>query len=275
MTSNTESIHIIFNEFSRRTLIDNKELNINTDTIISIEDDLRVGPVPNFNSNKEIEDRKEWLSKILEKTIWAEKIISNVNSDIKKIDAILNNGKHKTFYLWTGKNALDIIGAARLITKLKKHNITLFITDFTEVTVLNKNGKSFSPKSLIEVNSCQIHTVFKHFKKLERAQLLQWEELWEKIKSNDSLLRIIDINENIKFAKETHFDNLLQSFCTSEFQKPARIVAKTLLKTDFGVPDWFLNWRLKKMTEMKKLETIGKLEDMRDYEVKITPEKSF
>lgn len=271
MNNKTESIHIIFNEFSKKTLTDNKELEIKANNIVSLDDDLRTGPLLDFNDSiNKIEDRKEWLSKVLEKTIWAEKIVSNVEKDIEKLDEILSNEKSKTFYLWTGKNTRDIIGTARLISKLMKFNITIFITDFNKITIKNLKGNSFSPTSLVEIDSSQVHTIFKHFKKLEREQLIEWEELWRKVKTKNSLLRILANNREIKFKKETHFDNLLESFCNNEFQKTARVIAKTLLEIDFSVSDWFLNWRMKKLSEMKKLETNGELRDMRDYEVKIT-----
>ena len=60
------------------------------------------------------------------------------------------------------------------------------------------------------------------------------------------------------------------SFCSNEFQKSARIIGGTLVETEFSISDWFLNWRLIKMSEMNKIETIGELKDMRDYEVRIS-----
>jgi hypothetical protein len=270
MRNKTENIHIIFKEFSRNTLIDNKELNIKSNNIISLEDDLRVGPISNLNFDDKIKDRKNWLSNVLKKTNEVEKIVSNVEKDIEKIDTILNNENHKVFYLWTFNNALDIISTAKLITKLMEFNITIFIIDFNEITLQNKNGNSFCPKSLIEVNSSQVYKIFNNFKQVETEQLIKWESLWKKIEKENSLLRILDNNGNIKSEKETHFDNLLKSFCKNDFQKSARIIGETLVESKFSISDWYLNWRLKKLSEMKKIETIGELKDMRNYEVKIT-----
>lgn len=270
MKNKTENIHIIFNEFSRNTLIANKELNIKSNNIISLEDDLRVGPISNLNFNDKIKDRKNWLLNVLKKTNEVEKIISNVEKDIEKIDAILNNENHKIFYLWTFKNALDIISTAKLITKLMEFNSTVFIIDFNEITLQNKKGNSFYPKSLIEVNSSKIYNIFNNFKQLETEQFIKWESLWKKIESENSSLRILDNNGNIKPKKESHFDDILISFCNNKFQKSARIIGYTLVDSEFSISDWYLNWRLKKLSEMKKIETIGELKDMRDYEVKIT-----
>lgn len=265
-----ENIHIIFSEYSRNTLINNKELNIKNNNIISIEDDLRIGPISNLNSNHNLKDRKEWLSNILKKTTTVERIVSNVEKDIEKIDRILSTKKHKTFYLWTFNNALDIINTSKLITKLIKFKITIFIIDYNEITLENQKGNPFYPKSLVEVNSSHIHEIFKYFKQIETEQFIKWENLWKKIENENSSLRILDNNGNIKSEKESYFDNILKSFCPKEFDKPARSVAKTLIESDFSIPDWYLNWRLKKLSEMKIIETIGELKDMRDYEIKIT-----
>jgi uncharacterized protein len=270
MENKTENIHIIFNEYSRNTLINNKELNIKNNNIISLEDDLRIGPISNLNSNRNISGRKKWLSNILKKTTSVERIVSNVEKDIEKIDKILSNNKHKIFYLWTFKNALDIINTARLITKLIEFKIPVFIIDYNEITLRNQRGNSFYPKSLVEVNSSHIYEIFKYFKQVENEQFIKWESLWKKIESKNSLLRILDNTGNIKPEKESYFDNILKSFCNNELQKSARIVGHTLIKSDFSISDWYLNWRLKMLSEMKKIETIGELKDMRDYEVKIT-----
>ncbi len=269
MENKPENIHIIFSEYSRNTLINNKELNIKNNNIISLEDDLRIGPISNLNSNH-ITDRKKWLSNILKKTTTVEKNVSNVEKDIEKIDRILSNKKHKTFYLWTFKNALDIINTAKLIAKLIEFKVTVFIIDYNEITLENQKGNPFYPKSLVEVNSSHINEIFKYFKQIEKEQFIEWESLWKKIENENFSLRILDNNGNIKSEKESYFDNILKSFCQKEFQKPARIVGKTLIESDFSISDWYLNWRLKKLSEMKIIETNGELKDMRDYEVKIT-----
>ncbi|GGD14947.1 DUF3658 domain-containing protein [Hyunsoonleella pacifica] len=268
MKTKTENIHIIFKEFSRNTLTDNKELNIESKNIISLEDDLRVGPISNLNNR--VKDRKNWLSNVFGKTYFVEKTISNVDKDIEKIDKILKTENPKTFYFWTFKNALDIISTAKLITKLIEFNVTVFIIDFNEITLQNKKGNSFYPKSLIEVNSPQVYQIFKNFKRVETEELVKWKNLWKKIESENSLLRILDNNGDIKSEKETYFDNLLKSFCSDEFKKSARIIGETLIESEFSIPDWYLNWRLKKLSEMKKIETIGELKDIRDYKVKST-----
>lgn len=269
MENKPENIHIIFSEYSRNTLINNKELNIKNNNIISLEDDLRIGPISNLNSNQ-ITDRKKWLSNILKKTTTVEKIVSNVEKDIEKIDRILSNKKHKTFYLWTFKNALDIINTAKLMAKLIEFKVTVFIIDYNEITLENQKGNPFYPKSLVEVNSSHINEIFKYFKQIEKEQFIEWESLWKKIENENFSLRILDNNGNIKSEKESYFDNILKSFCQKEFQKPARIVGKTLIESDFSISEWYLNWRLKKLSEMKIIETNGELKDMRDYEVKIT-----
>lgn len=266
----TEKFHIIFNEFSRETLLHSNKLVINNNSIVSLDDDLRVGPISNFDSENEIEKRKKWMSNVLENTIWTEKVISNIEKGYDKIETIVSSKKHKTFYLWSFKNSLDILATAKLISKLIKLNVSIFIPDSTKVTIKNLSGESFSPKSLVEINSSQVDRVLEHFKKLEPKQLFKWEVLWNEIKSKNSLLRILNDEGEIEFRDETFFDNILKSFCSNEFQKASEIIANTLVETEFGVSDWFLNWRMKELSRIKKIETIGKLNEMRDYKVKIT-----
>lgn len=270
MNNQIENTHIIFNEFARTTLTNNEELNIKPSNIISLEDDLRIGPISSLKSKIELEARKSWFSKVLKHSIKKDQIVSNVEKDIEKINTILSNAKQNKVFIWSGNNSRDIIGAARILTKLKRLNVPLFMANFTEIILQTPLGKSFSPKSLVEVNSSHVYKIFKHFHHVNNEKLIECEKLWRKIESEKSLLRILDNNGGIKFERESHFDKILGSFCSKEFQKPARIIGETLVETKFGISDWFLNWRLIKMSEMKKIETIGELKEMRDFKVRIS-----
>ena len=87
------------------------------------------------------------------------------------------------------------------------------------------------------------------------------------------MLWILDKNGQIVAKDETYFDSLLMSYCTNEFQAPARIIGQALghlFRTghDF-IGDGYLSWRLKQLVLMNKIEIRGKLEKMQDYEVKL------
>ena len=80
----------------------------------------------------------------------------------------------------------------------------------------------------------------------------------------NSLLWILDNGQMIE-KDEDYFNSFLLTYCTHEFQKPARSIGYTLCAIDFNVGDSYLNYRMKQLALMKKVVFRGELKHMRDY----------
>jgi hypothetical protein len=258
-----KDIHIVFGEVGKGTFVHSKEFDLDDIRLICLEDCLNLGPICGLYSSEIIEKRKAWLLKAFDSYL-------PVDKDIELIKTIIEHPeKNDKIFLWTGYCISEILSTARLLYHLPKLNKNIFITDFPNIPVKNANGNIVYPIALAQTALSQVNGIAKHFKQLTDEELTSWRKLWGKIKLGNSMLRVFDKSGTILEKQETYFDAFLESYCTNEFQRPAKIIGQVLVDIDFCVGDSYLNWRLKQLSLMNKMEARGSLDKMRDYEVKL------
>jgi len=273
-----KDIHIVFGKSAEGTFIYSKAFDMNTIQLICLEDCLNIGPICDLDSVEEIKKRNDWFAEVFYVEIPINEDIHikdiDVNEDIEIIKKLVENYKNEKIYLWTGFCASDFLNTARLLYHLPAPCSNIFIVDFSKFSFQNIFGQVVSPKMLSVTTPSQVCEIAKCFYQLTDEKLSQFVKLWKKIKSGNAIVRILDKNGQIIEKEETYFDSLLESFCTSEFQKAARIIGQALghlfhADHDF-IGDMYLDWRLKQLSVMNKIEARGKLNGlMRDYEVKL------
>lgn len=258
-----KDIHIVFTSSARGLFIQCKKFDLDSIQLICLEDCLNLGPICDLDSVEEIEKRNNWLSKVFE-------VPTYVNGDIEAIKSFIENYKNEKIYLWTGHAASEIINTARLLYRLQPKNNNVFVFDFSNFSMKNIHGEIVYPRCLNATGLSQVDEVEKHFHQLTDEDVSKFKKLWKKVKFGNSLLWILDKNGQIVEKEETYFDSLLLSYCTHEFQHPARIIGYTLCDVDFNIGDLYLHYRMKQLVLMNKLEICGKLEKMQDYKVKLS-----
>lgn len=192
-----------------------------------------------------------------------------VNKNVETSKRIIANYRNERIYLWTGLSAAEIITTARLLYNFQVRHNNISVFDFSNFTMKNARGEEVHPEILGATDLSRVNEIHKHFRPLTEDELLKFRELWKRVKVTNSLVWILD-NGQIIDKDETYFDSFLLSRCTNEFQTPARVVGHTLCDTNFNVGDAFLNYRLKQLTLMQKLEYRGAMKEMRDYEVRLS-----
>lgn len=263
-----KDLHIVF-RFADRTLVDSAIFEPDDIVLFKLVDNLNIGPICDLVTIDGIKTRKVWLEKTFGDLIFKEEILSAVDKDITTISKISEVAdKCKDIYIWTGRDVSEVISTARVLNNLVKLDKSIYVLDFSNVQVLNVNGEIVSPKSLLQTASSQIKDVVKHFKLQELADLKKWEKVWNEVKSESSLLRVLEEDGAITHKPESYFDSFLLSKSKEELQKAARVIGQALVDIDFSVGDSYLNWRLKELVKDKKLEFRGRLIEIRDYEVR-------
>lgn len=258
-----ENIHIVFGRIAKRMLIDSNVIDLNKNQIISFDDILNIGPTCDINANEDIQKRINWLQKV-----FGANPNTPVEQDIKSIEAIVKHADNiNSVFIWTGHCASEIISTARLIYHLSKFDKPISIANFN-TPVRSIHGDIIYPKALNQTATFQVKDIFEQFEIIDKSKLTDYISLWEKVKSENGELWICDNNGKINVEKTDYFDSYLLSHCNENFQKAARIIGETLVDTDFNVGDSYLNWRLKQLSLNGKIETQGKLIEIRDYEVK-------
>ena len=257
-----KDIHIVFTQSARGMFIHSKKFDLDSIQLICMRDCLNLGPICDLDSVEEIEKRNNWLSKVFE-------VPTSTNGDIENIKTFIENYKNEKMYCWTGLVASEIMNTARLLYHLQPNSSNVFVFDFSNFSMKNIRGEVVFPRCLGATDLARVDDAEKHFCQLTDEDLSKFRKLWEKVKFGNSLLWILDENGQIVEKDETYFDSFLLSHCTHEFQHPARIIGHTLCDVDFNIGDMYLSYRMKQLVLMKKLEFRGKLEEVRDYEVKL------
>lgn len=270
MSVKKKDLHIVY-RFADRVLLNSEIFDSDNIELIKLVDNLSIGPVYNLEMIDGVYSRKDWLEKIIVDIAYKEEIISAVDKDVTTISNISEVAdKCENIYIWTGCDASEAIGTARVLKKLMKLKKSIYVLDFSNIQVQNINGEIVSPKSLLQTAPSQIKDVIRYFKLQESADLKKWEEMLIDIESSNSLLRILDINGSISHKRDSYYDNLLLSKCIEKYQKASVVIGRALADVDISVGDNFLNWRLKELVKENKLESCGQLSDIRDYSVRIT-----
>ena len=258
-----ENIHIVFGRIGRRTLIDSNIIDLNKSQIINFDDILNIGPICDISTNEEIQKRIDWLQ-----GVFGNNPNPPVEQDLKNIKTIIKNVDNiNELFIWTGYWASEMLSTARLIYHLSEYDKPIFIANFN-TAVKSIYGDIIHPKALNQTATFQVKDIFKQFELIDKSKLQNWRNLWERVKSENGRLWIRDKNGQIAVKKVDYFDSFLLANCSGNFQKAAKVIGETLADIDSNVGDSYLNWRLKQLSLNGKIETQGKLIEIRDYEVK-------
>jgi len=265
-----QDIHVVFGKSAKGQLMHSNHFDLNSIQLICLEDCLNLGPICDVNAEEDIRKRSDWLSKVIDQpmSMDTDNTFTLVNRDVEKIRTLVANYKHEKIYLWTGLAAAEIIQTARLLSQLQPQSNHVYLFDFANFSMKNIHGEVVYPGTLVATDLSRVEHHEKQFRQLTAEELLKFRKLWEKVKSGNSLLWIFDKDQIVE-KEETYFDSFLLSYCTHEFQHPARIIGHTLCDTDFNVGDSFLNYRMKQLALMDQVEFRGELKQMRDYEVRL------
>ncbi|TKG95215.1 DUF1835 domain-containing protein [Puteibacter caeruleilacunae] len=261
-------IHIVFGRVSR-CLIDSNEIDPGTSKIISIYDDLSVGPLCDIGEEENVLRRKKWFQNVYGDISYFSEISDFIDSDLDSIESLIENSNEiGKVFLWTGSYVSEMVSTARLISHLLKLDRDILIVDYPNIAVKSVLGETVFPRSLVETAPSQVKEVLQHFRRIDEKELLAWKDLWKKQKLENGELRVLEQQKQVSVKGTDYFDSLLLRNCTEDFQKAARVIGCTLVDIDFAVNDDYLNWRLKQLASEGRIEAEGELQEIRDYGVR-------
>lgn len=265
-----KDIHVVFGNSAKSLFIQSNKFNLDSIQLICLDDCLNVGPICDVDAGEEIRKRSNWWVKVFDcpTSMDADSTFTLINRDVETIKTLVANYRNEKIYLWTGLVASEIIHASRLLYHLQPQNNHVHVFDFSNFSMKNIHGEVVYPRCLGTTDLSRVENPEKQFRQLTEEELLKFRKLWERVKSGNSLLWILEKGRIVE-KEETYFDSFLLSHCSHEFQRPARIIVQTLCDTDLNVGDSFLNYRMKQLAFMKKVEFRGELKQMRDYEVRL------
>lgn len=264
-----KDIHIVFGQLAGNVLTRSNVLDINETEVIALNELLNIGLICDISQSNEITNRKKWFLDTLIFEDNTKEFVKEIDKDIHIIKSLFDdNSIQKNLYLWTGASASEIVSTARLLHHLKYRFQNIYTIDLPNIPILNSDGRAYYLEILSIIDKEQMPNYINKFGPISKEELERYDILWQRLSISKSTFRVLTKEKEILEVDETYFDTILESFCSEDFQSPARAIGYTLCETDFNVGDGFLHWRLKQLIKQGRLEAEGIVGEMREYKVR-------
>lgn len=241
--------------------------NIQDNEVISLLEDLSIGPIQNLETTKGKLNRQKWWGKISQ---WITE--DDFEIECSKIDKIKELSSQKNLCFWLGKDTINKLAFAKLTFELKDTKANIYIMDYPSNHFRFPTGdrqffniRFLPPEQLVLLK--------KHIRKALPEDLSKLILLWKQALNQESILRVINENNEVQHVVESFYDEYLLKCCSPEMQNAGKIIGCAIgevSKTD-DIGSEYLSWRLKKLAESNRLTYSGSLSKIRDYKVKLNP----
>ncbi len=266
-------IHIVFNEEDISVLQAAIALDESlAGEVIQVKDDYAVGPLVNIYVGEGIIARKEWWTGVLAGGDYDGKANSGEVDDYKTVAEIvgtMRRNEDEKIWIWAAQNKHDVSGYYWLLHYVKEFSGRVFILYLNNLPFINEKGNIFYPSWLQEIPAKE----FLKAKKLAREITLSEFEVdpdeWTKLASENKGVRILEGGKKLAQYDYDFYDAELKKIITGDWQKASKIISQFLSKAKHTTGDAYLLWRLKVMIAQDMFDVQGKVENMKDFEIKL------
>jgi hypothetical protein len=261
-------IHIVFGDSAAGTLkyfFKHNESEYKGE-IINFREDHSIGPIYEIDREIGLQKRIRWF-----KEMFKEVCIEEYFEDIEKefadtYESIKNIDENAKIIIWHGENTRNQVGLRYLSTILK--NKEVYEINVSDSYIGDYNGNYYVPRDFAECPPEEINKFVLTMKKIKVEKWNRFMNDWENLRKSKEYLRILEDGEIIG-VDESYYDQEILSNCTFNFKRAARIIGATMGKSDQSVGDTFIDYRVRKLIESRKIEYRGKLQTMRDFEIRL------
>ena len=266
-------IHIVFNEPDVKVL---KQAIVLDEAlqgeVIQIKDDYAVGSIVNIYVGDGIEARKQWWQQVLVGGDYQGKADSGEVDDYKTVAELVGNmrrNEEEIIWIWAAQNKHDLSGYYWLLKYMQEFQGRVFILYLNNLPFINEKGNIFYPNWLHEIQAKE----FLKAKKLAREITLSEFEVdpdeWIKLSDENKGVRLLEGGKKLIQADYDFYDAELKKFITPDWQKASKIIHQFLNKAKETTGDAYLLWRLKVMLAQDMFDVQGKVDNMKEFEIKI------
>jgi hypothetical protein len=265
-------IHIVFNEADVKVL--NEAIAMDetlAGEVLLIRDDYAVGPLDNIYVGEGIAARKEWWKNVLAGGDYDGKADSDEVDDYKTAATLVGNmrrNEEEQIWIWAAQNKHDVSGYYWLLNYMKEFQSRVSILYLNNLPFFNDKGHIFYPNWLYEIPAKE----FLKAKKLAREITLSEFEVdpdeWTRLCNESKGVRLLEGGKKLMQDDYDFYDSELKRFITPDWQKASKIINQFINKAKNTTGDAYLLWRLKTMIAQDMFDVQGKVENMKDFEVK-------
>ena len=266
-------IHIVFQPNDADVLRKAFELDATLEgDLITIADDLAVGPLRDIYSAEGREARREWWRGVLAGGDYEGKVDDGSVPDdhalaTSLIDRLRNDPEEKV-WIWAAQNKHDVSGYYWLMSQLKDFQGRVFILYLNNLPFINEKGHIFYPVHLFEIPARE----FLKARKLARAITLSEFETdpdeWIKLCNEGKGVRILEGGKKLVQYDYDFYDEELKKFITGDWIKVSKLINQFLSKGKQNTGDAYILWRIKQLIAAGEIDAQGEPRGMKDFEIK-------
>ncbi len=272
-------IHIVFNEADVKVLQEAIALDENSadgnelaGQVIQIKDDYAVGPLYNIYIGEGINARKEWWTEVLLGGDFEGKADSSEVDDTKtaaELVGTMRRNEEEQIWIWAAQNKHDVSGYYWLLNYLKEFQGRVHILYLNNLPFFNNKGHIFYPTWLSEIPAKEFLKAKKLAREITPSEFEVDPDEWTKICNEHKGVRFLEGGKKLVQYDYDFYDGELKKFVTSDWQKASKIINQFLSKAKETTGDAYILWRLKTMIAQDMFDVQGKIENMKDFEVKL------
>jgi hypothetical protein len=240
-------------------------------TIVVLKDLLHLGPIEKNEGTSFSSTRSAFWAQMSPQ----DKPLTEVNDleTILEISTAMNNDDSVQAWFWMAPWPADVCAYYWLLQYLSKHISKLYVVNINGLPFLDVNGKVYYPKNISQILPKELIKARKLARLVTPSEMEVDTDEWKKLLQENAGIRTHEGGKKLLSRNENHYDNILLSFCSHQFQKASRIITQSLNKFNVPTGDVYLGWRLKKMAEQGALIMQGDTsKTLRDFDVKLPGE---
>lgn len=263
-------IHIVFNEPDVKVL----ETAITLDEtmfgrVVQIKDEYAVGPLFNIYVKEGKDSRKEWWAEVLQGGDYEGKHEVDDDATIAELVGSMRRDPEEIIWIWAAQNKHDVSGYYWLLHYMKEFQGRVFILYLNNLPFINEKGNIFYPNWLSEIQPREFLKARKLAREITLSEFEVDPDEWTKICNENRGVRILEGGKKLIQEDYDFYDNELKKYITLDWQKASRIIHSFLNKAKHTTGDAYLLWRLKVMIAQEMFDVQGKVENMKDFEIKL------
>lgn len=272
-------IHIVFNEADVKVLQAAIAMDESsqagaglTGEVIQIKDDYAVGPLHNVYVGEGIHARKEWWQEVLQGGDYDGKVESGEVDDNKtaaELVGTMRRNEGEQIWIWAAQNKHDVSGYYWLLNYMKEFQGRVHILYLNNLPFFNDKGNIFYPTWLSEIPAKEFLKAKKLAREITPSEFEVDPDEWTKICNEHKGVRFLEGGKKLVQYDYDFYDGEMKKFITSDWQKASKIIHQFLSKAKETTGDAYVLWRLKTMIAHDMFDVQGKVESMRDFEIKL------
>ena len=236
--------------------------------IIVLKDLLHVGPLQKEEGS---------TFSALRSSFWQQAIGNDKQPvEVNDMERLLEVSKHMydnpetQVWLWMAPWPADVMAYHWMLPYMSKHMGRFYLVNIAGLPFLDENGKVYYPKNISEILPRELVKARRLARQVTPAEFEVDGEEWSRLVNDNAGIRTHEGGKKLASKNEEHYDNILLSFCSHQFQKAHKIINQSLTKYNVPTGDVYLGWRLRELANAGKLVLQGDTtKTLKDFEIKL------